>query len=98
MDYTSADLDEADRAMLDYAVKLTRTPGEMCEADVEGLKAVGFDDTGVLDICQVTAYFNLVNRLADGTGVELEEYWTPDEMSITREALEAKKAARRGNE
>ena len=35
----------------------------------------GFDDTGVLDVCQVTSYYNYVNRLADGLGVELEAFW-----------------------
>jgi alkylhydroperoxidase family enzyme len=33
-----------------------------------------FDDTGILDICQVVSYFNYVNRLADGLGVELEDF------------------------
>jgi uncharacterized peroxidase-related enzyme len=97
-DYTNADLRNADRAMLDYAVKLTRTPGAVDEADVSTLKAVGFDDRAVLDICQVTAYFNYVNRLADGVGVELEEYWTPDDLSITRKDLAARKLARGGDE
>lgn len=96
-DYTSVDLAQADRALLDYVVKLTRTPGAMGESDVATLKEVGFDDRAVLDICQVAAYFNYVNRLADGTGVELEGYWTRDDMSITREDLAARKAAGNGN-
>ena len=52
--------------MLDYAVKLTREPGAMGEEDVDGLRAAGFDDTAILDVCQVVAYYNYVNRLADG--------------------------------
>ena len=68
-----ADLTAADRAMLDYALKLTRTPGEMSEADVALLRAHGFDDRGIHDVCAVTAYFAFVNRIADGLGVELEE-------------------------
>jgi alkylhydroperoxidase family enzyme len=47
----------------------------MHEADVHTLRAAGFDDTGILDINQVTAYYAYVNRLADGLGVELEEFW-----------------------
>ena len=72
-DYREAELGPADHAMLDYAVKLTRTPGEMNEGDVAELRARGFDDRGIHDGCAVTAYFAFVNRIADGLGVELEE-------------------------
>ena len=71
-DYTTAPIAEADRAMLDYAAKVTRTPAEVTQADVDGLRGHGFTDAAVLDACQVTAYFAYANRLADGLGVELE--------------------------
>ncbi len=71
--------------MLAYAAKLTLEPQKLTEEDVSALREVGFDDTAVLDICQVVAYYNYVNRLADGLGVELEDSWTPEEMTITRE-------------
>lgn len=71
-DYRAAPVADADRAMLAYADKLTRTPAAIRQADVDALRAVGFTDEGILDICQVTAYFAFVNRLADGLGVELE--------------------------
>ncbi|MCA9941109.1 MAG: hypothetical protein KC418_20860 [Anaerolineales bacterium] len=71
-DYTAAPLAAADRAMLDYAAKLTRTPGAITAADVAALREVGFDDRAIHDICAVTAYFAFVNRIADGLGVELE--------------------------
>ena len=58
--------------MLDYAVKLTRTPGEMTEPDVAGLRGVGFDDRAIYEIAQITALFNYYDRLADGLGVELD--------------------------
>ena len=58
--------------MLGYAAKLTRTPGEMERADVDALRAHGFDDLAIHDICLVTGYFAFVNRIADGLGVELE--------------------------
>ena len=74
-DYTQADLSPADRAMLDYAVKLTKTPHEMVENDVIALRDSGFDDRAILDIAQVTAYYAYVNRIADGLGVRLEDYW-----------------------
>jgi len=59
--------------MLDYAVKLTRDPGRMDAGDVDRLREAGFDDSAILDICQVVSYYNYVNRLADGLGVELED-------------------------
>ncbi len=71
-DYSSVDLPPADRAMLDYAAKLTRAPWTMERSDVEALRAAGFPDDAILDINQVTGYFAFANRLADGLGVELE--------------------------
>ena len=71
-DYRKADLSAADLAMLDYAVKLTRWPGDMNEADVGYLRAQGFEDRAIHDICAITAYYAFVNRIADGLGVELE--------------------------
>ncbi len=58
--------------MLDYAMKLTRTPAAMTAADVEALRQAGFDDRMIHDICAITGYFAFVNRIADGLGVQLE--------------------------
>lgn len=58
--------------MLDYARKLTRTPGAVRAADVEALRDHGLDDLAIHDVCSIVAYFNFVNRIADGLGVELE--------------------------
>ena len=80
--------------MLDYALKLTRTPHSIGSDDVEALRDAGFDDTAVLDICQVVAYYNYVNRLADGLGVELEAFWSDEGLTMTREAFDARRAAR----
>ena len=71
-DYVTADLPAADRAMLDFAVKLTRTPGKMSREDVDELRRHGFDDVGVNDIVQIAALFNYYDRLADGLGIEPE--------------------------
>ena len=70
-DYGGA-VSPADRAMLDYAVKLTNTPSEIDSNDVGALRAQGFDDRAIHDICAITAYYAFVNRIADGLGVELE--------------------------
>ncbi len=61
--------------MLDYAVKLTSSPADMRQEDVELLRSSGLGDDEILDVCQVTAYYNFVNRMAQGLGVELEDYW-----------------------
>lgn len=58
--------------MLDFAVRLNRSPWDMAEADVEGLRKVGFSDRAILDAVLVTSYFAFVNRIASGLGVELE--------------------------
>lgn len=72
-DYRAAPLSAKDRAMLDYAAKLTREPWTMREDDVQALRAVGFADADILDIAQIVAYFAYVNRIADGLGVAVEQ-------------------------
>ena len=66
--------------MLAYAVKLTLKPGEMVSDDIDTLRAAGFSDRDILDIVEVVAYYAYANRIADGLGVELED-WYPDENS-----------------
>ena len=77
-DYTTAKITDAERAMLDYALKLTRTPGDMERADVERLREAGFSDRAIHDVALVAGYFAFVNRISDGLGVELESYWPED--------------------
>jgi uncharacterized peroxidase-related enzyme len=76
-DFETAGLSERRVAMLRYAVKLTRTPGEMSEDDVTRLRDVGFTDADVLHIAEVTAYYAYANRIADGLGIPLED-WIED--------------------
>ena len=73
-DWRSAVLTHADRQMLEYTEKLTLRPWDMCAHDVITLRQAGFSDPAILDINQVTGYYAFVNRLADGLGVELEDY------------------------
>ena len=56
-------------ALLEYARKLTAEVGDMCEADIEALRAAGADDGEILEVNQVCAYFNYSNRLLNGLGV-----------------------------
>jgi hypothetical protein len=80
--------------MLRYAVKLTRSPANVGQADVQDLRRAGFSDAAILDICQIVSYYNYVNRLADGLGVEMESWWTNDELTVTRNDMEALARAR----
>lgn len=61
--------------MLDYAVVLTEDPASVREEAVTRLRDAGFDDRSILDINLVTGYYAFVNRLADGLGVPLEDFW-----------------------
>lgn len=67
-----AELTAADRAMLDFAVKLARDPSTMTRDDVEALRTAGFSDTAILDVVHVTGFFSYYNRLADGLGIDPE--------------------------
>lgn len=68
-DYRRAGLGQRTLAMLNYAVKITRTPVECSEADVQHLRNVGFSDEGIFDIAETAAMYNFTNRLASATGM-----------------------------
>ena len=70
-DYTKADLDPQTRGLLDYAVKLAVSPASMEQGDVEKLRSLGLTDEQILSTVLITAYFNVMNRLANGLGVEV---------------------------
>jgi uncharacterized peroxidase-related enzyme len=78
-DWRTAGLDERRYAMLEYAVKLTISPADVTVADLNMLRDVGFSERDLLDICEVTAYYAYVNRIADGLGVKLEDWFRDDE-------------------
>lgn len=67
MNYRAARLDARQRAMLDFAVKLTERPHEIEEADRAALRAVGFSERDIWDIGAVTGFFNMSNRVAAAT-------------------------------
>ena len=66
-------LDERMAALCRYGVKLTLDPHGMERDDVEELRQAGLDDRAIVDANQVVSYYNYVNRVADGLGVELED-------------------------
>jgi uncharacterized peroxidase-related enzyme len=65
-------LSDKRKTMLSYALKLTQSPQSMRRQDVTKLRDVGYSDTDILHIAEVTAYYAYVNRIADGLGVEIE--------------------------
>ncbi len=58
--------------MVDYALTLTRRPSEVAARHVEALRAAGLSDEEIHRVATVVAYFNFVNRIAEGLGVALE--------------------------
>ena len=67
-DYRRAGLDEKMRAMLDYAIKITRTPVDCDEADIDKLQALGFSLDDVYDIITTASMYNYNNRVAEAAG------------------------------
>mgnify|MGYP003658361975 CR=1 FL=1 len=76
-DWTGAELGPEDAGLCAYAQKLTLHPAHMAEADVQGLRDLGFDDVAIHDAIQVIGYFNYINRIADGVHVDLEPEMSP---------------------
>jgi uncharacterized peroxidase-related enzyme len=83
-DYREANLAARDRVLLDAAVALTCEPCERKLEDVERLREYGFDDRGILRMTTIAAYYNLVNRIACGLGIPLEEGVAPWEFGAQR--------------
>jgi alkylhydroperoxidase family enzyme len=75
-DYTTAELEPALRALLDYCVAITRDPRSGSAAGVDGLRVLGWSDEAIHDALQVTGFFNYYDRLADGLGVDPEPRWS----------------------
>ena len=68
-DYANAPVSEQDRVMLDYVVQVTKDATRISPEDHELLRAVGFDDKGILQITLIASWFNYINRVADALGV-----------------------------
>ena len=84
LDYREANLAARDRVLLDAAVALTCEPSERTRADVERLREYGFDDATILKATEVTSLYNLVNRMVQGLGVELEPGAEPWEFGLQK--------------
>ncbi len=77
-DFESAGLSDKRLAMLRYALKLTTSSKSVDKSDVEKMRQVGFSDTDILHIAEVTGYYAYANRIADGLGIPLED-WIPEQ-------------------
>jgi uncharacterized peroxidase-related enzyme len=64
IDHRKADITPRQKVMLDFAVKLARTPEAVTEADRQSLRAQGFSEEDIWDIGGITAFFALSNRMA----------------------------------
>jgi len=71
-DYRRAPLSEPDRAMLDFAVQITRDATRITPGHLDKLRASGFDDKAILQITLIASWFNYINRVADALGVGRE--------------------------
>jgi uncharacterized peroxidase-related enzyme len=73
-DFRQAAMDEPTRKMLEYVERVTLTPADIEETEVEELKRHGFTDEDIFDIVHITGYFSHINRVADALGVDLEDF------------------------
>jgi len=68
-DYKSAPISEQNLVMLNYVVQITKDATRISPKDHERLRAVGFEDKGILQITLIASWFNYINRVADALGV-----------------------------
>lgn len=71
-DWRTAELSDADRELCAWAEQLTTDPASCGAEEVAALRRAGFPDPAIHDAAQVIGYFNYINRIADGLGVDLE--------------------------
>jgi uncharacterized peroxidase-related enzyme len=77
-DFRLAPVSDFERILLAYVERLTVQPWSAAETHIQMLRLAGWSDRAIHDAVQVTAYFNYVNRLADGLGVSLELEESPN--------------------
>ena len=73
-DWTKSSISPIQMAMCEFAKKLTENPSKVNEKDIELLKSYDLSDKDISQIVQIIAYFNYINRVADGLGLEPEEF------------------------
>ena len=73
-DYRTAPLTPDVRELLDWCVKLTRAPATCTQDDIVELREAGLTDAEISAAAMVCSYFNFINRVADGLGVDHEDW------------------------
>ena len=81
-DFQFLDLPDKKARMLSYALKLTTSPSQVTDEDIQELRDVGYSDRDILDMNLLAAYFNFLNRVALGLGVDCSE---DDDRTSARE-------------
>jgi len=84
--FRSAGLDDKDVAMLAYAQKVARNASQVTEADIKGLREVGFSDLEISDIAACASFRCFLSRLFDALGAQTESYFV-DEDEVFRRAM-----------
>ncbi len=74
LDYRQADLDGKTRALMDYAVLVTRDPHQVTRETIDGLRDLGWSDEQILTATHIVGFFNYYTRLVDALGVEPEDF------------------------
>ena len=73
-DFQTADVDETTKAILEFAVKVTKAAPTLTPADLERLRSYGLTDEALFAIVEVVGFFCYVNRIADAFGIELDDF------------------------
>ncbi len=73
-DFQTADIDEATKAILEFAVKVTKAAPTITPTDLERLRSYGLTDEALFAIVEVVGFFCYVNRIADAFGIELDDF------------------------
>jgi uncharacterized peroxidase-related enzyme len=71
-DFRTSKLEPQHKALCEWAEKLTLTPAACTRADVDVLRSNGWSEEQIVSAAQIIGYFNHLNRLADGLGIDLE--------------------------
>ncbi|MDG2221576.1 MAG: hypothetical protein P8L85_09360 [Rubripirellula sp.] len=86
LDYRVADLSEREKRLCDYAILLTLQPAKIKRSHLDRLRELGITDEQITVATQVIGYFNYINRIADGLGVEPEDWMeSPSHQQWDRE-------------
>ena len=75
--------------MLDYVIALTETPWAVTRKQVEAMREHGFSDEAITVVNLVACFFAWCNRVVDGLGIELEDFW-PQEVQAREAAVKAR--------